>query len=62
MSPEHRVLCGIISALQTYDFYIIGSPSPYIFIAKIDQFCSYGPEKDNFHTDFLKASCADQVS
>ena len=26
MSPQHRELCGIISALQTYEFYVIGSP------------------------------------
>ena len=28
MSNQHRELCGIISALQTYEFYIIGSPFP----------------------------------
>ena len=28
MSTQHRELCGIISALQTYEFYIIGSPFP----------------------------------
>ena len=28
MSPQHRELCGIISALQTYEIYVIGSPSP----------------------------------
>ena len=28
MSPQHRQLCGIISALQTYEFYVIGSPFP----------------------------------
>ena len=26
MSPQHRELCGIISALQTYEFYVIVSP------------------------------------
>ena len=32
MSPQHRELCGIISALQTYGFYLIGSPFPiYLF-------------------------------
>ena len=32
MSPQHRELCGIISALQNYEFYIIGSHSPiYLF-------------------------------
>ena len=28
MSPQHRELCGIISALQRYEFYLIGSPFP----------------------------------
>ena len=28
MSTLHRELCGIVSALQTYEYYIIGSPFP----------------------------------
>ena len=28
MSTLHRELCGIVSALQTYEHYIIGSPFP----------------------------------
>ena len=28
MSTLHRDLCGIVSTLQTYEHYIIGSPSP----------------------------------
>ena len=28
VSPQHRELCGMISALQTYEFYVIGSPFP----------------------------------
>ena len=28
MSSQHRELCGIISTLQTYESYIIGSPLP----------------------------------
>ena len=28
MSPQRRELCGITSALQTYEFYVIGSPFP----------------------------------
>ena len=32
MSSQHRELCGIISILQTYESYIIGSPLPlYIY-------------------------------
>ena len=30
MSTLHRELCGIVSAVQTYEHYIIGSPSPCI--------------------------------
>ena len=37
MSPQHRELCGIISALQTYEFYLIGSPFP------IYLFCNHRP-------------------
>ena len=29
MSTLHRELCGIVSALQTYEHYIIGSPFPF---------------------------------
>ena len=28
MSTRHRELCGIVSALQTYEHFIIGSPFP----------------------------------
>ena len=28
MSTLHRELCGIVSALQTYEHYIVGSPFP----------------------------------
>ena len=28
MSTLHRELCGVVSALQTYEHYIIGSPFP----------------------------------
>ena len=37
MSPQHRELFGIISALQTYEFYIIGSPFP------INLYCDHRP-------------------
>ena len=37
MSPQQRKLCGIMSALQTYEFYIINSPYP------IYLFCDYRP-------------------
>ena len=37
MSPQHRELCGIISSLQTYELYLIGSPFPIYF------FCDHRP-------------------
>ena len=37
MSTLHRELCGIISALQTYEHFIIGSPHPIKF------FCDHKP-------------------
>ena len=37
MSTLHRELCGIISALQTYEHFIIGSPYP------ITIFCDHKP-------------------
>ena len=52
MSPQHRELCGIISALQTYEFYLIGSHFPYISFAITGQYCFYGLGADNFRTDF----------
>ena len=37
MSPQHRELCGIISAFYTYEFYITGTPCP------IHLFCNHRP-------------------
>ena len=37
MSTLDRELCGIVSALQTYEHYIIGSPFP------INQYCDHKP-------------------
>ena len=37
MSTLHRELCGIASALQTYEYYIIGPPFPK------NQFCNHKP-------------------
>ena len=32
MSTTHRELCGIVSALQTYEHYLLGSPHPiYVY-------------------------------
>ena len=53
MSPQHRELCGILSALQTYEFYIIGSPIQYIYSAIRDPYYSSGLAADNYHIDSL---------
>ena len=53
MSPQHRELCGIISALQTYKLYIIGSPIQYIYSAITDLYYSSGLAADNYHIDSL---------
>ena len=37
MSPQHREVFGIISTLQTYELYLIGSPKPIYF------FCDHRP-------------------
>ena len=37
LSTLHRELCGIVSALQTYEHYIIGSPFP------INLYCDHKP-------------------
>ena len=37
MSTRHRELCGIVSALQTYQHYIIGSPFSIYF------YCGHKP-------------------
>ena len=37
MCPQHRELCGVISALQTYEFHVIGSPFP------IYRYCDHRP-------------------
>ena len=47
MSPQHRELCGIISALQTYELYVIGSQSTSVVI--IAQFYCFGHDEDKCH-------------
>ena len=43
MSTFHRELCGIVSALQTYEHYIIGSPFPiYVYCDHEPIFLSTG--------------------
>ena len=48
ISTLHREICGIVSTLQTYDYYIIGSPSLYTYIVIINRFLTYGDAKDNY--------------
>ena len=50
MSTLHTELCGMVSALQTYEQYIIGSLFP------LHLYCDHKPilylweRKDNYHT------------
>ena len=52
MSPHHRELCVIISALQTYEFYLIGSPFPIYLFCYHRPILFYALGVDNFRTDF----------
>ena len=49
MSTLHKELCGIVSALQTYEHYIIGSPFPISYIVITNRFFTYRDAKDNYH-------------
>ena len=42
MSTLHRELCGIVSALQTYEHYIIGSPFPIYLCCYFKPILFYG--------------------
>ena len=48
MSTLHLELCGIVSALQTYEHYIIGSLFLYTYIVIINRVFTYGDAKDNY--------------
>ena len=50
MSTLHKELYGIVSALQTYEHYIIGSLFLYTYIVITNRFFTYGEEKDNYPT------------
>ena len=53
MSTLLRELCGIVSALQTYEHYIIGSPFPiYLSIVIINQFFFMGRKGQFSHRFF----------
>ena len=49
MSTLQKEVCGIVSSLQTYEYYIIGSPFPiYLFCDDKPILYLWGP-KDNYH-------------
>ena len=53
MSTLHRELCGIVSALQTYEHYIIGSPFPiYLYCDHKPIFCLWGRKGQLSHRFF----------
>ena len=47
MSTLHREFCWIVSALQTYEHYIVGSPFLYTFIVTTKRPFIFGDTKDN---------------
>ena len=52
MSTLHRELCGIVSALQTYEQYIIGSPSRSVSTVITNPYSISGEEKDSYLINF----------
>ena len=52
MSTLHRELCGTVSALQTYEHYIITSPFPSNSSLIINQFFTYRDAQDNYRIAF----------
>ena len=53
MSTLHRELCGILSALQTYEHYVIGSPFPiYLYCDQKPILCSWGRKRQLSHRFF----------
>ena len=54
MSPQHRELCGIISALQTYEFYVSGSPFPIYLYCDPDQLYFFGKDAVQLSHRFFK--------
>ena len=53
MSTLHRELFGIVSVLETYEHYIIGSPFPiYFYYDHKPILFFYGDTKDNYRIAF----------
>ena len=49
VSPQHRELCGLISALQTYDFMLLDPLFQFTYIVITDQFYFFGHDEDKCH-------------
>ena len=47
VSTSHRELCGNISALQTYEHFVIGSPHPIKIFCDHKPRCTCGHEKED---------------
>ena len=54
MSTQHRELCGKISDLQTYEFYIIGSPFPLYLYRDLRPILFLWPRKGQLSHRFFK--------
>ena len=54
MSTQHRELCGIISALHTYEFYVIGSPFPIYLYCDHRPFLFLWSRRGQMSNRFLK--------
>ena len=53
MSTIHRELCSIVSALETYEHYILGSPSPiYLYCDHKPIFYLWGQKGQLYHRFF----------
>ena len=52
ISTLHRELYGIVSALQTYEHYIIESPFPIYLYCDHKPYSIFGEEKDSYLIDF----------
>ena len=52
MSTTARDLCGVISALQTYEHYIIGSPHPVYLDTDHKRLLYFGDVEENYLINF----------
>ena len=56
MSTTARELCGVVSALQTYEHYLLGSPHPIYFYTDHEALIYLWKEEVNFPIDILDAN------